>query len=301
MASSTRPRLPSRKEVLEGRNRIRVNCFLCARNDPEVKRCATCKAVWYCSRKCQKEDWSQHRLRCSALKEEHSDRTINSIGYICGNNLFHFYLEVCIALTFDLPNHPSLDRPFMACLIFGIEACNPQDTLKIMDRSAPIDATPMQGMLQMILLSPPFEGSDLVDRSYEAKFAQAREACDKEGGQECPVGFLGFIDLPGESQKTNSGILPFRVSQRALRMAREERWITMPAMSGGGSGMKKPMTAQSALEFINAHIRLDTHNKFHMRANMTQVDKETLLEFGGSLFGFSYSASLGIVGPSRLS
>ena len=36
----------------------------------KLKKCGNCKAVYYCSPACQKEDWSSHKPDCDAKKEE---------------------------------------------------------------------------------------------------------------------------------------------------------------------------------------------------------------------------------------
>jgi uncharacterized paraquat-inducible protein A len=41
-------------------------CATCHKTEPEVslKMCARCKKVFYCCRKCQTEDWPNHRKTC---------------------------------------------------------------------------------------------------------------------------------------------------------------------------------------------------------------------------------------------
>ena len=41
----------------------RDHCDHCG-NGGSLKRCARCKSVWYCSRECQKNGWSTHKLVC---------------------------------------------------------------------------------------------------------------------------------------------------------------------------------------------------------------------------------------------
>jgi len=42
-------------------------CAVCAKyKSGEQKRCAKCKARWYCSEACQKKDWSEHKQNCKA-------------------------------------------------------------------------------------------------------------------------------------------------------------------------------------------------------------------------------------------
>jgi len=45
---------------------IRLPCNKCRKN-ATTKRCANCKSVYYCSRECQKKDWSSHKGACLDL------------------------------------------------------------------------------------------------------------------------------------------------------------------------------------------------------------------------------------------
>ncbi|EEB07565.1 histone lysine methyltransferase Set6 [Schizosaccharomyces japonicus yFS275] len=43
-------------------------CSYCCSQTKPTKRCAACKQVHYCSKICQKQDWSMHKLECKALR-----------------------------------------------------------------------------------------------------------------------------------------------------------------------------------------------------------------------------------------
>jgi hypothetical protein len=46
-------------------------CAVCSRMETPPKRCAGCKTVYYCSRKCQQQDWSSHRRDCLEQQQRH--------------------------------------------------------------------------------------------------------------------------------------------------------------------------------------------------------------------------------------
>lgn len=39
-------------------------CKVCLKTGKDVKRCGRCQRVYYCSRECQKSDWSEHKVDC---------------------------------------------------------------------------------------------------------------------------------------------------------------------------------------------------------------------------------------------
>lgn len=43
---------------------------LTTETDKKIQSCSACKVATYCSRDCQKKDWSQHKPNCTKLKNE---------------------------------------------------------------------------------------------------------------------------------------------------------------------------------------------------------------------------------------
>lgn len=48
-----------------------LGCMIC-RAQENLKKCSGCKVIYYCSRECQKKDWSSHKIICGPeLKNKH--------------------------------------------------------------------------------------------------------------------------------------------------------------------------------------------------------------------------------------
>jgi hypothetical protein len=46
-----------------------IGCY----NRDELKKCSRCKRVYYCSRECQRKDWSVHKTRCFDITQDQND------------------------------------------------------------------------------------------------------------------------------------------------------------------------------------------------------------------------------------
>ncbi|KAI9010593.1 hypothetical protein DFJ74DRAFT_710839 [Hyaloraphidium curvatum] len=59
------------KPSKQGQQHVGSACNRCGRvsGDPKVdfKRCGRCKKAHYCSERCQKEDWAQHKIFCGKI------------------------------------------------------------------------------------------------------------------------------------------------------------------------------------------------------------------------------------------
>ena len=65
----------------ESGRRARVYCSACSKDITMNRiRCAKCKAVSYCSRLCQSEDWSRHRCICRPCPPSGSPRSLAATG-----------------------------------------------------------------------------------------------------------------------------------------------------------------------------------------------------------------------------
>ena len=44
----------------------------------QMKRCSGCQRVHYCSRECQRDDWDEHRLECTAMQEQLQEQQLKA-------------------------------------------------------------------------------------------------------------------------------------------------------------------------------------------------------------------------------
>ncbi len=66
------------KDTIENRpltiikTRVCYNCHTSTKE--KLLRCSACKYAYYCSRECQREDWSKHKIDCNKFKEVKSQQ-----------------------------------------------------------------------------------------------------------------------------------------------------------------------------------------------------------------------------------
>ena len=68
----------------------RNNCHFCGIN-AKVRLCSDCKVTRYCSRECQKSDWSEHKLFCSSNR--FAKRGTSIMKKMCDDLNIEFILE----------------------------------------------------------------------------------------------------------------------------------------------------------------------------------------------------------------
>ena len=46
-------------------------CCKCGEKRRKLKRCTSCKVVYYCGKQCQQQDWPTHKTKCRSLQHSH--------------------------------------------------------------------------------------------------------------------------------------------------------------------------------------------------------------------------------------
>eukprot|EP01084_Bolivina_argentea_P122286 216702_1 len=69
----------------DSNDKIQSNiCCVCS--ESTTQRCSGCKSVYYCSAKCQKQDWKMHKKQCKILKEKYENDVDKYIDIDIDNN-----------------------------------------------------------------------------------------------------------------------------------------------------------------------------------------------------------------------
>ncbi|VDB94950.1 unnamed protein product [Peniophora sp. CBMAI 1063] len=71
-----------------------------------LKTCSQCKAAYYCSPQCQKEDWKDHKKRCTPAGESPAELPLRLARRALGSDRLVDYLTFMALTTWDLHKDP---------------------------------------------------------------------------------------------------------------------------------------------------------------------------------------------------
>ena len=205
------------------------------------------------------------------------------------NRILSTYLQVCLALEFDLVKKPAPKMPFMVHIDVGLEPSNITILFRLY-ASMYRDSEPeeIEGMLQINAVTPLHPSITPHPHCLKAWCEVCEELCGK-GQASTPVVIVKFI---------SNGIpeafsCPLPISPAALTIVKENHpFECLSALTGPSS---TPMSATACLEsvfshctpvvateltmnsrFINTFIHLDTQNQLLLHMNMREEDRETI-------------------------
>jgi len=69
------------------------SCNYCRNENTELFKCGNCKCIYYCSKKCQKEDWKFHKNNCGLFNVQFTYKTSKK-GCMLISNGFHFSANI---------------------------------------------------------------------------------------------------------------------------------------------------------------------------------------------------------------
>ncbi|KAJ7128797.1 hypothetical protein C8R43DRAFT_1240220 [Mycena crocata] len=274
----------SKKDLRETRTRMHQLCSVCLKGSVpgvELRHCKKCQQAWYCSKECQKKNWSMlrsihrntitnlanrplHKSGCkppgSTIKmAKFSENLPLASGFLNGK------LQLCCILAFDLLHQPQLDKPFVARVDIGIE---PTDLMDFMGIYTGKRTVKTQGMVQLNAFT--VLPAEAIEENMMTVWRQARNAVTAMGGATSPVGILLL-------SKANAlvHIADFPITPHAMQLMGASPIIESTSSLTGLTEVK-PFDIGGAMEVMNKHIRADTKNRLSMRSEMTSEDIQTI-------------------------
>ncbi|KAG1727509.1 hypothetical protein EDB19DRAFT_195566 [Suillus lakei] len=270
----------SRETLKANQKYFGVQCTQCQTKMEKPLKCAKCKSVWYCSKECQKKNWSNHKPTCH--EDERSSGLLKLVRMFSVNQVLMGYLKIGIIFECGLLDNPRMgfDTPFLARVEIAIE---PSDVLNFggLYVNDPTVEEKLQGMLQVNAITPwqsPSMQAPLTPKRLNT-WREARARCNEEGFAEDPVGLVEFTGRRCAEDSGNSMTAELHIPSITLAIAMtREPFTSVSALTGIRT--KKPLSSASCLEFINGHIRADTQNQLRLRTEMTEQDKEVIRAAG---------------------
>ncbi|KAG2051538.1 hypothetical protein BDR06DRAFT_581853 [Suillus hirtellus] len=269
----------STKSLKASQKDFGVQCTQCQTKLEKPLKCAKCKGVWYCSKECQKKNWSTHKPACHEV--ERSSGVFKFIQMFGVNPVLMGLLKVAIIFDCGLFENPRIgfDVPFMARVDIAIEPSDVLDFVRLYFNDKAV-GDKLQGMLQVNTIIPwhPSTQSPLTPKRLQL-WREARAKYNAEGLAKDPVGLVEFIGCSCAEDSKNSLTAELHIPAVVLDMARQREPFTFVS-AVTGMQFDKPMSTVTCLEYINVHIRADKQNQLRLRAEMTEQDKEAIRAAG---------------------
>ncbi|KAJ7876616.1 hypothetical protein B0H13DRAFT_2668595 [Mycena leptocephala] len=276
----------SPKDLREVRAQGKHACAVCGNVEHELRRCGKCKHASYCSKACQKADWSTHKFACSA-----ADSGINMAKIaqtLAASTFINMQLQGAFIDAFDLLRDPRLDRPFAARVDIGVEPTDLMAFVKIYSGGPPAEKA--EGMVQVNAFTP-LPAAWITEQAAQL-WRSAREGTTSAGFATYPVGLVVLSKANALVQVFPIIILPqmmdfMRKSPTFGRASSLTGITTVVPVNVDNLMVYVPMPLHFPFlrvlaptlmptRMINKHIRADDKNKLSLRTEMTPGDVQII-------------------------
>ncbi|KAG2139243.1 hypothetical protein DEU56DRAFT_944034 [Suillus clintonianus] len=260
---------------------IIVKCTQCHTIMERPLKCAKCKSVWYCSKECQKKNWSKHKPTCH--EDERSSGLLKLVQMITVNPVLMACLQIGVIFECGLLDNPRLgfDKPFLGTVHIAIEPSNVLNFGGLYVNATNIEEK-LEGMVQVNGITAWQPGSRMQNPLSPMRlnmWCEARARCNAKGFAKDPVGLIEFTGHKSVEDSGNSMTAELHIPNIALAgVMTGEPFTFFTAMTDIQT--KAPMSTATSLRFINSHIRADTQNQLGLRTEMTEKDKEVIRAAG---------------------
>ncbi|KAH7885650.1 hypothetical protein F5I97DRAFT_1887694 [Phlebopus sp. FC_14] len=260
------------KEVIKSRkSSIRLFCTTCSTILAKQQTCQRCKSTYYCSKDCQRKDWSNHKATCTPV--ERAAGISKLLSAIVANDKLMVNLALAAAIDLDLANDKrglGSRIPFLICVNLGIEPSNIHDFAKLLFAN-PVDPK-LEGMVQFNNLQsqipgvPPYTA---LEERFVDMWKQARRRLPKDD-------LVGMMEVAYNVNPLQAINFPFPVPSGIFDILRQQETPFKYVSAFTGAIMERPLDVASCLQDMNIHIRSDKKNQLQLRTLMTEADKEII-------------------------
>ncbi|KIM37259.1 hypothetical protein M413DRAFT_13434 [Hebeloma cylindrosporum] len=185
---------PTSHEIKHDRRYVSLKFCYCGEVGREFKTCARCKSAFYCSRKCQKYSWPEHKKICQP-PDSAFDKLLQ---FFIANESTKLHLQMAIILKFYLINK-NIDRTrpaFDALMDAVILPTDDNDIRNLMDavKHQELWDVEIEGMLQLSNGDQPYKVDDVIWKpADEPEYSD----CWRHG----PTGYVRFRDMASSEEE----------------------------------------------------------------------------------------------------
>ncbi|KAF4615824.1 hypothetical protein D9613_012435 [Agrocybe pediades] len=252
----------------------------------ELKRCAGCYKVAFCSRECQKTLWPTHKADCKTMQEGRFIAELVQNFY--SNPLLLRMLRAAIVLRLGLQNSaapvPQTSIPFIVVHLH-IVPLSEADKEKLVHKQ--LDAAGKEripGYLEVGINNEtpdyiPIARTPAEERQLGLNYAlykQARRHADEHGREGNPIVFVAF------GHGSSSMLSAIEITPDAFEIARGNYSSLSPLLQQliPDVAGANPVGVRTLLAVANTFIQLDLNDELRLRRDMTQADKTFVRDTG---------------------